>query len=342
MRADDRHQELDDAFRRPSGLAAVGLLVFAGVTEPTDPVVAGLAALPLGMWLLHYLVMARWFDPFVRACVSQSIIVFVLTASIFLTGGPTSLAIVFAPIVAMMLLIVFPGARPVAVVAPSGAVLAGATGERLPDFDTLGPSLVLAGLFSTVAVVALASVATTLESDARARSVVDPLTGALNRRAFENRALELEAQASVARAAISIVSFDLDHFKRINDTHGHPTGDAVLRAVAYEARKALRSYERLYRLGGEEFVIVLAGADGGAARRLAERVRRVIDAELVPGVAVSASFGIATCDGDHVDLTRLLDDADRALYDAKRAGRNRCVHVDDEASPTPEVAPTPI
>ena len=93
-------------------------------------------------------------------------------------------------------------------------------------------------------------------------AVIDPLTGLLNRSAFAQRLVELQHQIDQgAESSLGFLMADIDHFKRINDEHGHPVGDAVLRDVAYAMRSELRAFDLIYRLGGEEFAILLPGAD---------------------------------------------------------------------------------
>ncbi len=166
-----------------------------------------------------------------------------------------------------------------------------------------------------------------LELELETAATTDPLTGVFNRR----RVLEL-AEAEVARArryghALSVVMFDLDHFKQINDRHGHWGGDHVLRAFPIRLEKHLRRNDTLGRLGGEEFVIVLPETDRTAAAAAAERVRAAIAAESIPigssSVTLTLSAGCAELAPDDVAFEPLLRRADAALYAAKRAGRNR-------------------
>jgi diguanylate cyclase (GGDEF)-like protein len=122
---------------------------------------------------------------------------------------------------------------------------------------------------------------------------------------------------------VSVVVADIDHFKRINDGNGHAVGDAVLRDVAYEMRRNLRTFELLYRLGGEEFLLLLPGADGDDAARVAETLRAAIEELRPAGLPVECSFGVATAHDDAIAFGPLLKAADAALYDAKHQGRNR-------------------
>lgn len=160
-----------------------------------------------------------------------------------------------------------------------------------------------------------------MESDLlhRSRSVLDGLTGMLNRRALATRAEELGAQARLTGQPVGLVLGDLDRFKLINDTCGHATGDAVLVDVAYVLRKELHAFDLAYRVGGEEFLVVIPGGDESEARTLAERLRVAVEAG---GQRVMMSFGIASSGGGAFDFDALLARADAALYEAKAAGRN--------------------
>jgi diguanylate cyclase (GGDEF)-like protein len=120
-----------------------------------------------------------------------------------------------------------------------------------------------------------------------------------------------------------MVAADLDGFKRINDGHGHDVGDAALREVAKQMRTCLRSFELFYRLGGEEFLVVLPGVDLEGGVELAERLRVMVEQARPGGVELTVSIGVAAAGGDEVEFEPLFAAADEALYRAKRAGRNR-------------------
>ena len=136
----------------------------------------------------------------------------------------------------------------------------------------------------------------------RGESVLDPLTGLLNRATLDQRFEEVRQQAILAHVPVAFVLFDLDHFKAVNDTYGHETGDAVLRDVAYEMRKSLRSFELAYRVGGEELLLILPGTDEAEAAGLAERVRRHVAASRPGGISVTISAGISAGFGDELSL----------------------------------------
>jgi diguanylate cyclase (GGDEF)-like protein len=154
-----------------------------------------------------------------------------------------------------------------------------------------------------------------LEDDLRELSERDPLTGLLNRRAWD---LALTGSLRKQRMPLHVALMDIDHFKDFNDIHGHPAGDALLRHAARAWRGALRTADVLARYGGEEFAILLAGCSAESALEIVERVR------LATVGRQTVSIGVATWDGDE-DADALVDRADRALYVAKRGGRDRTV-----------------
>jgi diguanylate cyclase (GGDEF)-like protein len=169
----------------------------------------------------------------------------------------------------------------------------------------------------------------------RADSTLDALTGLLNRRALEPRFAEVAEQAALTDRPVSVVVTDIDHFKSINDRNGHAAGDRVLRETAAAMRRALRSFELLYRIGGDEFLLLLPGTGNADATEMAERLRRAVE-ELDPaGLDVTCSFGVATARGLDVAYAQLVGAADVALYQAKRGGRNRLERREGERTPVP-------
>lgn len=161
----------------------------------------------------------------------------------------------------------------------------------------------------------------------------DPLTGLPNRRHFEEQAARILVAAAAANRAVALLMVDIDHFKQINDTHGHPVGDAVLKAVAGRCNDVLRDGDLFARFGGEEFIGLLTVTTQNEAVVIAERLRNAIAATPVlvgrNGIAVSASVGGATTQTpgqiDSGILEGLIESADAALYQAKQAGRNRVI-----------------
>jgi len=162
-------------------------------------------------------------------------------------------------------------------------------------------------------------------------SQVDGLTGIANRPHFLQQAQDTLASAHKARQPLCIILCDLDHFKSINDRHGHAAGDQVLRQTATECQTYMRSGDLFGRFGGEEFSFLMAGCELEDARLRAEQLRLTIAGICADGAmdsTVSASFGIASTTASGYDLRQLLAHADSALYAAKRAGRNRVAVYD--------------
>ncbi len=156
----------------------------------------------------------------------------------------------------------------------------------------------------------------------------DALTGALSRRAFRQEAARTFALARRHKHDLSCVVFDLDHFKAINDEHGHHVGDIVLKACIDTCRQELRQSDLVGRLGGEEFAILLPHTSGEAALAVAQKLCTRLGEILVPcggaELSFSASFGIAALSPGDRDIDDVLSHADEALYAAKVAGRNTC------------------
>jgi diguanylate cyclase (GGDEF)-like protein len=200
-----------------------------------------------------------------------------------------------------------------------GVALLGDAGGVL-DYPPLviGPAAVIVG----VGILSTALMRSDLEH--RDEAVIDQLTGMLNRHALTRRAFELEQQSRVTGEPIGLVIGDLDHFKHVNDDLGHATGDAVLADVAYAIRKELRAFDLAYRLGGEEFLILVPGSDSEQTAALAERLRSAIAGQRFAGHEVTMSFGVSATDpNQRFAYETQFARADAALYAAKRGGRNR-------------------
>ncbi|HMJ95685.1 MAG TPA: GGDEF domain-containing protein [Thermoleophilaceae bacterium] len=185
------------------------------------------------------------------------------------------------------------------------------------------PRRVISALTLLVGVTAITNMLTQGELEHRDLAVLDPLTGLLNRSSLESRAIEIEQQGRLTGGSVSLVLLDLDRFKQVNDTHGHERGDAVLRDVAYEIRKSLRSFELVYRIGGEEFLVLLPGVALTEAVEVAERVRLAVTAARPGDLGVTISGGVAAGRGESLRYAQLFRDADHALLKAKRGGRDR-------------------
>ena len=200
------------------------------------------------------------------------------------------------------------------------------------------PTYVLVGLASCAGLAAFAETLMRAEMQQRSDAVLDPLTGLLNRKALAGRFHEIAQQAALTGQPICVVALDLDHFKHVNDEHGHARGDAVLKDTAYLLRKGLRSFELIYRLGGEEFLIVLPGVRVDEGRAIAERVRAGVEEAEPGGLPITVSLGVAGAAGHDVAFEPLFRAADAALYEAKRRGCNRVVADGDASELTAQAA----
>jgi len=229
--------------------------------------------------------------------------------------------------------------------------VAGATGLSPQAVDTLAPTPFNIGLNWAAFGIALALnvmigglMIGRLVMRIRAHTLTDPLTRAANRRALLD-ALQRELQAQKRHAApLSLVVFDLDHFKRLNDCHGHAAGDAALQRAAAAVRAQTRDGDLVARHGGEEFCVLLPGTPIEGACLAAERMRRGLESAPLrwhgQSIPVTASFGVASADAtEGVSPAQLLDRADRAMYEAKASGRN-CVAA-HSAADEPAAPPLP-
>lgn len=160
---------------------------------------------------------------------------------------------------------------------------------------------------------------------AERRAATDALTGLANQRAVSDTLNRMVAQAGRSKSPLTAIMFDLDHFKRVNDIHGHAKGDEVLATVAAVVLATVRESDFLGRYGGEEFVALLPDTASSGGAMLAEKMRAAIEQLEIPDLdrRLSASFGVAMLPTDAVNGEQLLRAADRALYAAKNAGRNR-------------------
>ena len=157
-------------------------------------------------------------------------------------------------------------------------------------------------------------------------STHDPLTGLKNRRYFAHNFYDECARSQRRNETLSLLFLDIDHFKKINDTHGHHIGDVVLKEMAVFIKSHCRPYDTAVRWGGEEFVVLLRATDSNAAVVFAERIRTGIETgkNLSVGFKITISIGVAEYQ-DEDTLEALMDKADQALYQAKRTGRNKVV-----------------
>ncbi|MGA0609092.1 diguanylate cyclase [Caldimonas sp. KR1-144] len=214
--------------------------------------------------------------------------------------------------------------------------------EQLEPFALMSPLVLMPMMIGMLFTVYLCQVLTHERTEGDLRETqrqlrvladIDMLTQVPNRRHFEELAGAALHGASDARAVLML--FDIDHFKAINDSHGHAAGDEALRRVARCARETLRTRDVLGRLGGDEFMLLLPGASVDDALMVAERISDAIDAAALPAdaFALSLSFGVVQVEPDE-SLESAQHRADLALYEAKRLGRRRAVpaRLDDDGA----------
>jgi diguanylate cyclase (GGDEF)-like protein len=172
------------------------------------------------------------------------------------------------------------------------------------------------------------------EAQQRSFALSDQLTGLMNRRAFSDYSERTAGPAYEGSAAMALLVLDLDHFKSVNDRHGHEAGDRLLQAFAEVARVSVRPSDQLFRMGGEEFCFVLPAAGAKEAVAIAERIRAAFEATSVETrygrAQATVSIGIAAAELP-VSADVLLSTADAAVYEAKARGRNRVVLADPSA-----------
>ncbi len=186
------------------------------------------------------------------------------------------------------------------------------------------------------------------ELELRLLATTDSLTGTLARAAFRLRVEGDLALALRHRHALSCILLDIDHFKQVNDEHGHAAGDTVLSGAAQTCQSLLRKGDVIGRIGGEEFAVVMPHTAGRAALAVADRMRAALAARRFPTasgeIAVTASFGVAALDPAAADIGLLMKRADDALYRAKLAGRNRSTlwQPSSVSVPARNQAPIPV
>jgi diguanylate cyclase (GGDEF)-like protein len=247
----------------------------------------------------------------------------VLGVGIAITGGPHSPAI---PMLLLPLVTLPARFSSRAVYAGFGltvVTLLAATVAVDPDEFAHDPTYTVIGLAIAFGLTAFADTLMRTEMQQRSEAVLDPLTGLLNRKALAPRFEEIAQQAALTGGSVCLLAFDLDRFKQVNDRHGHERGDRVLTETAYTMRKQLRSFELVYRMGGEEFLIVLPDASLEQGVQVAERLRAAVERSRPCGLDITVSVGVATASADAVAFAPLFAAADAALYHAKASGRNR-------------------
>ena len=205
----------------------------------------------------------------------------------------------------------------VGALAPTAWEVAGAS-MAIRFYATIAATAVISNL--------LVSIIGELQQKLVRQAIVDPLTGAFNRRHMETRLGEAIERFSRTKSPASLLLVDIDHFKRINDEHGHAMGDHVLQGIVALMQKRIRKLDALFRMGGEEFVVLLPDTREDQAATLAEHLREAIEqAPLLEKQRVSVSIGVSELRPGDTPLDPWLKRADDAMYRAKKSGRNSVV-----------------
>jgi diguanylate cyclase (GGDEF)-like protein len=256
----------------------------------------------------------------------------VIAAAVTMTGASDSPVLILFLLGVVALPARFGTTGVVAGVVLTELLVFGSTAGADPARFAADPSAVIVVAAATFGFAALAHALMRAETQKRFESAVDVLTGLPNRRGMQPRFEELRADAAVSGSSLALLLCDLDSFKAINDGHGHQRGDVVLGDAARAMRGSLRPSELIYRIGGEEFLVLLPGCDVQRAVAVAERIRTAVESALPGGLPVTMSVGASAATAAEIDFDALFAAADRALYDAKRSGRNRVA-----AAPAPQV-----
>lgn len=317
----DMEQRLKPLRARSFGVLAVALLIcgpWVGWWTLIPLVVAGVA-----FALTDHGLQASAYPEY-RLAVAWLSSEMAIAISVALTGGARSPAVAWLVLPVITLAARFDVRGVIAGSSIAGALMVACSLGVDPAETIASPQQIVfrLALLGAVALLSLALMRSDVQH--RSASVIDPLTSMLNRNALAVRVEELRHQAAIVQQPIGLIVCDLDHFKAVNDNHGHAIGDAVLRDVAYSLRKRLRAFDLAYRLGGEEFLVLLPGADARQTASLAEDLRQTILSERHGGLSVTMSFGVSVSQPSSFDYEHVFEAADQALYTAKAAGRN-CV-----------------
>ncbi len=328
IRKEARRERLLDMERRVRRYRTACFAILALALASAGPQIGWGWLAPLAVGFCGFAVADRFMQtsrrPWLWVAGAWGALPLLLAGAVIATGGPTSPALMWFALPAVTL-----GAR----FEPWG--MAVGTAYLLAVFlvSTIAVDPAAAAEHSQTLIAAVALILSTVilsgalvESDRahRRSSTLDPLTGLLNRNALEQRLAELDGGAAKGLSH-ALLLCDVDHFKRVNDRLGHATGDAVLQEIAYTMRAVLRAGDSIYRVGGEEILVVLPGARKEDAVAVAERLRQAVRRRQLVGVSVTISVGVAVSRPSGVDTDDLVARADAALYEAKAAGRDTVV-----------------
>lgn len=261
-----------------------------------------------------------------------------IAASVALTGGPESPAFGWFAIPVITLSARF-SVRGVVIGVATTVLMMVAVAFGVNASSVIeNPSVLISSIAMVISIAILSTALMRSDIEHRTEAVIDQLTGLLNRSALRNRTLELAQRSHYVADPIGVIVADIDHFKQVNDTYGHAVGDAVLKDIAYVMRKELRAFDLAYRIGGEEFLVLLPGADLIEATEFAHELHKVLGRGMRGGQRVTMSIGVsASHPGEIFDYDSVFEQADAALYRAKNGGRNQvCIADEIDAAAGPE------
>ena len=328
-RKEARRERLLDMEQRVRRYRAACFAILALALASAGPAIGWLWLAPLAAGFVGFVIADRFMQsserPWLWVAAAWGALPLLLGGAVIASGGPTSPVLMWFALPAVTL-----GAR----FDPWGMVVGTVYLLAVFLISTVAVDPASASAHSQTLVATIALVLSTVilsgalvESDRahRRRSTLDPLTGLFNRNALEQRLAELDGAPCDGRKggqSHALLLCDLDHFKRVNDELGHAAGDVVLQDVAYTMRAVLRAGDSIYRIGGEEILVVLPGASEVDAVAIAERLRQAVRKRRPVGVGVTISIGAAVTKPDTVNTDDLVARADAALYSAKANGRD--------------------
>ncbi len=323
-------ERLLDMEKRLKPQRRVAFAILAVALLATAPKLGWWWLAPLSLGLAGFAVADRYLAssprPHAWAAGAWGVTPLILAVSIAATGGPESPLVMWFAIPAVTLGARFEVRGIAAGAAYILALMLASTVAVDPAAAAASYELLVMPAALVLSTVVLSSALAQSERAHRRQSTIDSLTGVFNRSALDQRVSELEATAQNGPSpAMSFLLCDLDHFKRVNDEHGHSVGDTVLREAAYAMKTGLRASDTVYRIGGEEFLAIVPGADAEGAIEVADRIREAIAAIDPLGISMTVSIGVATSPAGRLNFDRTVASADRALYQAKAAGRDRTV-----------------
>ncbi len=328
IRKEARRERLLDMERRVSRYRAACFAILALALASTGPQVGGFWIVLILVGIGGFAVADRFMQasprPWLWVAGAWGALPLLLAAAVIATGGSTSPAVMWFALPAVTLGVRFEPWGMVVGTAYLLAVFLVSTVAVDPAGAAEHSQTLIAAVALILCTVILSGALVESDRAHRRRSTLDPLTGLFNRNALEQRLGELHGQpcSSEKEQSHALLLCDLDHFKRVNDEFGHAAGDAVLQDVAYTMRAALRAGDSIYRIGGEEILVVLPGASEEDAVGIAERLRQAVRKRRPGGVEVTISIGAAVSKPETVDTDDLVVRADAALYSAKANGRD--------------------